>query len=527
MSTWPNQRIMVTGGGGFLGSSVVRKLEAAGVREVFVPRSAEYDLRTAAGVQAAIDAGRPDVIIHLAAVVGGIGANRENPGRFFYENAAMGIELMDRARLSGVDKFVQIGTVCSYPKFTPVPFREDDLWNGYPEETNAPYGLAKKMLLVQGQAYRQQYGFDVDPPDPGEPVRPGRQLRPRELARHPGADQEVRGRPGQRGRSHRGLGHRVRLARVPVRRRRRGGHRPGRGALRRRRPGEPGRRARDHDPGSRRADRRARPASRARSGGTPPSPTASRGARWTRAGRASGSASWRRRRSRMAWPRRSTGMSGRGPARPRACRCDPAPRLSGLGGLAAFLRRTPAPPTRVLIDARLPDERSGGVQQWVIGLASGLSKLEGPDQYRFLMNEGQQGWLAPYLAGPCRVYVDQPSAPIPTATATATGTATGTGTAPSAVPKPRGRLRRARRALTTRLPILRRIRRAFRRQPRGRQAPLVLTSFDRSCRAGARRRRPLSRADGGGHERPEHLPAVGPPAPAPARVLHGGPAGGS
>jgi GDP-L-fucose synthase len=152
---------MVTGGAGFLGASVVRRLQAAGVRDIFVPRSADYDLRSSEGVRAAIDIGRPDVIIHLAAVVGGIGANRENPGRFFYENAAMGIELMERARLSGVEKFVQIGTVCSYPKFTPVPFHEDDLWNGYPEETNAPYGLAKKMLLVQGQAYRQQYGFDV------------------------------------------------------------------------------------------------------------------------------------------------------------------------------------------------------------------------------------------------------------------------------------------------------------------------------------------------------------------------------
>lgn len=160
-STWPDRRVMVTGGGGFLGTSVVRRLEAAGVREIFVPRSADYDLRTPDGVRSALDAGRPDVVIHLAAVVGGIGANRENPGRFFYENAAMGVELMEQSRRAGVDKFVQIGTVCSYPKFTPVPFREDDLWNGYPEETNAPYGLAKKMLLVQGQAYRQQYGFDV------------------------------------------------------------------------------------------------------------------------------------------------------------------------------------------------------------------------------------------------------------------------------------------------------------------------------------------------------------------------------
>jgi GDP-L-fucose synthase len=154
---------MVTGGAGFLGKSVATRLKTAGVADgdIFVPRSKDYDLRTAEGVRDALADGEPNVVIHLAAVVGGIGANRENPGRFFYENAAMGIELMEQARQAGVEKFVQIGTVCSYPKFTPVPFREDDLWNGYPEETNAPYGLAKKMLLVQGQAYREQYGFDV------------------------------------------------------------------------------------------------------------------------------------------------------------------------------------------------------------------------------------------------------------------------------------------------------------------------------------------------------------------------------
>ena len=160
-SPWASRRVMVTGGGGFLGGAVVRRLEAGGATDIFVPRSRDYDLRTVEGVRAALGDGRPDVVIHLAAVVGGIGANRENPGRFFYENAIMGIELMERSRLAGVQKFVQIGTVCSYPKFTPVPFKEDDLWNGYPEETNAPYGVAKKMLLVQGQAYREQYGFDV------------------------------------------------------------------------------------------------------------------------------------------------------------------------------------------------------------------------------------------------------------------------------------------------------------------------------------------------------------------------------
>jgi GDP-L-fucose synthase len=152
---------MVTGGAGFLGSAVVRRLVDAGAVEVFVPRVEDYDLRKLVDIDRALADARPDLVIHLAAVVGGIGANRQNPGRFFYENAIMGLELMEQARLAGVAKFVGIGTVCSYPKFTPVPFREDDLWNGYPEEANAPYGLAKKMLLVQGQAYRQQYGFNA------------------------------------------------------------------------------------------------------------------------------------------------------------------------------------------------------------------------------------------------------------------------------------------------------------------------------------------------------------------------------
>ena len=160
MSYWTSRRVTVTGGGGFLGKAVVERLRSAGATEIFVPRSDAYDLRTMDGIDRALADGKPDVLIHLAAVVGGIGANRENPGRFFYENAIMGIQLIEQARLAGIAKFVTIGTVCAYPKFTPVPFNEDDLWNGYPEETNAPYGLAKKMLLVQGQAYREQYGFD-------------------------------------------------------------------------------------------------------------------------------------------------------------------------------------------------------------------------------------------------------------------------------------------------------------------------------------------------------------------------------
>ena len=154
------KRIVVTGGGGFLGSHVVEELQRRGTSEVMVPRSSQYDLRDGAAVRRMYQELCPEVVIHLAAVVGGIGANRENPGRFFYENLMMGAELMEQARQRGIEKFVAVGTVCAYPKHTPVPFREDDLWNGYPEETNAPYGLAKKMLLVQSQAYRQQYGFN-------------------------------------------------------------------------------------------------------------------------------------------------------------------------------------------------------------------------------------------------------------------------------------------------------------------------------------------------------------------------------
>jgi GDP-L-fucose synthase len=149
----------VTGGHGFLGSYVVERLRARGAREVLAPTRHEYDLRDGDAVRQVYADLRPDIVVHLAAVVGGIGANRERPGEFFYDNLMMGAQLMEVARQRGVEKFVSIGTVCSYPKHTPTPFREEDLWNGYPEETNAPYGLAKKMLLVQGQAYRQQYGL--------------------------------------------------------------------------------------------------------------------------------------------------------------------------------------------------------------------------------------------------------------------------------------------------------------------------------------------------------------------------------
>jgi GDP-L-fucose synthase len=157
---WNDKRVCVTGGAGFLGSYVVERLRARGCASVFVPRKQDFDLTDSSAVRRLYAEGRPDIVIHLAAVVGGIGANREHPARFFYDNLMMGTQLLHEGWKSGLGKFVSIGTVCAYPKFTPVPFREDDLWNGYPEETNAPYGLAKKMLLVQGQAYREEYGFN-------------------------------------------------------------------------------------------------------------------------------------------------------------------------------------------------------------------------------------------------------------------------------------------------------------------------------------------------------------------------------
>lgn len=159
IDTFPYKRVAVTGGAGFLGRFVTEKLKAFGV-DVFVPRSRDYNLIEKNDIIRMLADSQPDLVIHLAGVVGGIGYNQKNPGKFFYDNLMMGVQLIEQSRLHEVKKFVATGTVCAYPKFTPVPFKEEDLWNGYPEETNAPYGLAKKMLLVQSQAYREQYGFN-------------------------------------------------------------------------------------------------------------------------------------------------------------------------------------------------------------------------------------------------------------------------------------------------------------------------------------------------------------------------------
>ncbi len=160
MHFWKSKKILVTGGAGFLGSYLAKKLRQRRCENIFIPLIGEYDLVDIKAIKRLYQDAKPDIVIHLAAVVGGIGANRANPGKFFYDNIMMGTQMMEQGRQFGVEKFVALGTTCCYPKFTPVPFKEEDLWNGYPEETNAPYGLAKKMLLVQSQAYRKQYRFN-------------------------------------------------------------------------------------------------------------------------------------------------------------------------------------------------------------------------------------------------------------------------------------------------------------------------------------------------------------------------------
>ena len=324
---WSRGRVMVTGGGGFLGRFVVERLRQAGALDVFVPRSSQYDLLSPGAAEAALADGRPDTVIHLAAVVGGIGANRENPGPVLLRERDHGHPADGAARLAGVRKFVTIGTVCSYPKFTPVPFREDDLWDGYPEETNAPYGLAKKMLLVQGQAYREQYGFDVIYLIPVNLYGPGDNFDPASShvipalirkcveAREAGAT--ARSRSGAPARASREFLYVEDAAE---------GDRPGDRALRRSGTREPRRRTRDDDPRARRRLIVELTGFRGEVRWDATKPDGSRAGRSTRVAHATGSASRPRCRFAMGFAGRSSGTRPRGAnERPPAARLDRDP----------------------------------------------------------------------------------------------------------------------------------------------------------------------------------------------------------
>ena len=253
-SFWSARRVMVTGGAGFFGSFVVDRLRAEGAKEIFVPRSRDYDLVDPAAVRRAYRDASPDIVIHLAAVVGGIGANQKHPGDFFYKNLMMGAQIMEQGRLAGIEKLVAIGTVCSYPKFTPVPFKESDLWIGYPEETNAPYGLAKKMLMVQSEAYRQEYGFNSINLLPVNLYGPRDNFDLESSHVIPALIRKCLEAKRAGAPSVAVLGHGPADARVPLRRGRGGGRRAGRRALQLERAGQPGLGLGDLHAGAGRAD---------------------------------------------------------------------------------------------------------------------------------------------------------------------------------------------------------------------------------------------------------------------------------
>ncbi len=252
-----DKRITVTGGRGFLGVHLIRRMQGLGYRRIAVADLPEYNLVDMTHVRRLYEETRPDIVIHLAAKVGGIGFNQENPASLFYENAMMGIQLLHEGYAHAIEKFVALGTICAYPKFTPVPFKEDDLWDGYPEETNAPYGLAKKMMLVQSQAYRTQYGFNSIFLLPVNLYGPGDNFDPASSHVIPALIKKCVDAMSERGERDRRLGNRQGHEGVLLRRRCRRGDHPGNGALQQERAGEHRRGLRDIDQGTRRFDRRA------------------------------------------------------------------------------------------------------------------------------------------------------------------------------------------------------------------------------------------------------------------------------